>query len=164
MGWDELAIVSSLVTGVATLGVAVFLSVQLRLQHRDSERQHLDSERDFAFSNENRQQNLFQGVYVDSEAWDLQWKGLSDYESLTPKEEFRFRIIQQMIYLWSWNAWRLKRDGEDTARFRFQWVQLLEQPGARRFHEEWGRPLLARDASMLAFVEGVYEELESQAA
>ena len=157
MDWDQLATVAQLVTGAATLLVAAFLWNQLRVQHRDSER-------DFAFSNENRQQNLFQGVYVDSEAWDLQWKGLSDYESLTPKEEFRFRIIQQMIYLWSWNAWRLKRDGEDTARFRFQWVQLLEQPGARRFHEEWGRPLLARDASMLSFVEEVYEEMESQAA
>ena len=157
MGWDQLATFAQLVTGAATLLVAVFLWNQLRVQHRDSER-------DFAFSNENRQQNLFQGVYVDSEAWDLQWKGLSDYESLTPKEEFRFRIIQQMIYLWSWNAWRLKRDGEDIARFRFQWVQLLEQPGARRFHEEWGRPLLARDASMLSFVEEVYEEMESRTA
>tara|TARA_B110000438_G_scaffold31784_2_gene31293 strand:- start:90 stop:584 length:495 start_codon:yes stop_codon:yes gene_type:complete len=164
MDWDQLATISQLVTGAATLAVAVFLANQLRLQRKDSDRAHNDSERDFAFSNENRQQNLFQGVYVDSEAWDLQWKGLSDYESLTPKEEFRFRIIQQMIYLWSWNAWRLKRDGEDIARFRFQWVQLLEQPGARRFHEEWGRPLLARDASMLLFVEGVYEEMENQAA
>ena len=41
MGWDELAIVSSLVTGIATLGVAIFLAVQLRVQHKDSERLHL---------------------------------------------------------------------------------------------------------------------------
>ena len=49
MGWDELAIASSLVTGIATLGVALFLSVQLRVQHKGSERLHLDSERQFAF-------------------------------------------------------------------------------------------------------------------
>ena len=49
-------------------------------------------------------------------------------------------------------------------RFEYQWQQMLEFPGQRRFHENWGRRLLSRDPSMLQFVEGVYEELESQAA
>ena len=82
MGWDELAIMSSLVTGVATLGVAVFLSVQLRLQHKDSERLHLDSERQFAFLNENRQQELFISYYETESAANVFWKGASDFESL----------------------------------------------------------------------------------
>ena len=41
MDWDQLATVAQLVTGVATLGVAVLLLSQLRQQHRDSEREVL---------------------------------------------------------------------------------------------------------------------------
>ena len=36
MGWDQLATVAQLITGVATLGVAVLLVSQLRQQQRDS--------------------------------------------------------------------------------------------------------------------------------
>ena len=42
-------------TGAAMLAVSVFLATQLRIQRQDSERAHNDSERDFAFFNENRQ-------------------------------------------------------------------------------------------------------------
>ena len=41
MDWDQLATVAQLVTGVATLAVAVLLVSQLRQQHRDSEREIL---------------------------------------------------------------------------------------------------------------------------
>ena len=41
MDWDQLATVAQLVTGAATLGVAVLLVSQLRQQHRDSEREVL---------------------------------------------------------------------------------------------------------------------------
>ena len=51
MDWDQLATVAQLITGAATLLVAVFLWNQLRVQHRDSER-------NFVFANEERQQEL----------------------------------------------------------------------------------------------------------
>ena len=41
MDWDQLATLAQLVTGVATLAVAVLLVSQLRQQHRDSEREIL---------------------------------------------------------------------------------------------------------------------------
>ena len=41
MDWDQIATLSQLVTGVATLAVAVLLVGQLRQQHRDSEREIL---------------------------------------------------------------------------------------------------------------------------
>ena len=109
MGWDELAIVSSLVTGIATLGVAVFLSVQLRVQHKDSERLHLDSERQFAFLNENRQQELFISYYETESAANLFWKGASDFDSLTEAEENRYRMMMHSMYFHLVNAWKLER-------------------------------------------------------
>jgi len=163
MGWDELAIVSSLVTGIATLGVAVFLSVQLRLQHRDSERLHLDSERQFAFLNENRQQELFISYYETESAANLFWRGGSDFESLTDAEENRYRMMMHSMYFHLVNAWKLERDGGDTERLRSQWERTLRHPGRRRIYEKTGRDLLARDPGISEFVEEIYDELESRA-
>jgi len=36
MEWEQLAIIAQIVTGIATLAVAMFLASQLRQQHRDS--------------------------------------------------------------------------------------------------------------------------------
>ena len=156
MDWDQIATLSQLVTGAATLLVAGFLWNQLRVQHRDSER-------DFIFANENRQQELYLSIFGEGENAELYWKAAQSYESLSPGEEYRYRRLKQVMYIWMWNAWRVKRDGEGLERFESQWEQMLEFPGQRRFHEKWGRRLLTRDPSMFALVEGVYEELESQA-
>ena len=36
MDWEQLTIIAQIVTGIATLAVAMFLASQLRQQHRDS--------------------------------------------------------------------------------------------------------------------------------
>ena len=164
MGWDELAIVSSLVTGIATLGVAVFLSVQLRVQHKDSERLHLDSERQFAFLNENRQQELFISYYETDSAANVFWKGAMDFEALTEVEENRYRMMMSSMYFHLVNAWKLERDGCDMERLRVQWERTLRHPGQRRLYEKSGRALLQSDPDITEFVEESYNELESQAA
>ena len=157
MGWDELATVSSLVTGAATLLVAVFLWNQLKVQHRDSER-------DFAFANETKQQDLFASWYSDESASNLLWKAYNSYELLAPEEVHRFRLMYQQMYLHQLNAWRLKRDGDDLRRWRLQWERILGSAGQRRYLEDWGRPILELDQSLCEFVENIYQELESQAA
>lgn len=156
MDWDQLATVSQLVTGLGTLAVAVFLWKQLKVQHRDSER-------DFAFANENRLQNLTMGIYGDESTSEVYWNACTAWDSLAPAEVNRFRFLQTLNYLNVWNSWRLKRDAESLERFRLQWRTLLENPGQRRFHERWGRDLVERDPSLFAFVEQIYDELEAQA-
>ena len=88
MDWDQLATVSQLVTGAATLLVAVFLWNQLKVQHRDSERA-------FAFANETKQQDLLASYYSDESASNLLWKANHSYESLAPEELNRFRLMYQ---------------------------------------------------------------------
>ena len=58
MDWEQVTIIAQIVTGAATLAVAVFLASQLRVQHKDSER-------DFAFAFENRQQALTVSIFAD---------------------------------------------------------------------------------------------------
>jgi hypothetical protein len=157
MGWDQLATVAQLVTGAATLLVAVFLWNQLKVQHRDSER-------DFAFANETKQQDLIASWYSDESASNLLWKAYNSYEALAPEEVHRFRLMYQQMYLHQLNAWRLKRDGDDLRRWRLQWERTLGSAGQRRYLEDWGRPILELDQSLWDFVEEIYQELESQAA
>ena len=157
MGWDELATLAQLVTGAATLLVAVFLWNQLKVQHRDSER-------DFAFANETKQQDLIASWYSDESASNLLWKAYNSYEALAPEEVHRFRLMYQQMYLHQLNAWRLKRDGDDLRRWRLQWERTLGSAGQRRYLEDWGRPILELDQSLWDFVEEIYQELESQAA
>ena len=157
MDWDQLATVSQLVTGGATLLVAVFLWNQLKVQHRDSER-------DFAFANETKQQDLIASWYSDESASNLLWKAYNSYEALAPEEVHRFRLMYQQMYLHQLNAWRLKRDGDDLRRWRLQWERILGSAGQRRYLEDWGRPILELDQSLWDFVEEIYQELESQAA
>ena len=156
MGWDQLAMLVQLVTGVATLAVAGLLVSQLKVQHRDSER-------DFAFANENRQQNMTLGLFGDQATGQLQWKAATQWDQLTEEKANRFRFLQQSLYLMLWNAWRLKRDGDSLDRYKVQWGQLLEHPGQRRFYEKWGRHICSRDSSFLECAEGVYQDFESQA-
>ena len=157
MGWDQIATVAQLVTGIATLAVAVLLVSQLKVQHRDSER-------DFAFANETKQQDLIASWYSDESASNLLWKAYNSYEALAPEEVHRFRLMYQQMYLHQLNAWRLKRDGDDLRRWRLQWERILGSAGQRRYLEDWGRPILELDQSLCEFVEEIYQELESQAA
>ena len=157
MGWDQVAIVAQLLTGVATLAVAVFLASQVRVQHRDSERS-------FAFANETKQQDLLASWYSDESAAILVWKGANAFESLAPAEVNRYKMMYQQMYLHQLNSWRLKRDGDELTRWRLQWSNILREPGQRRYFETWGRNILALEPTLLEFATGVYEELESQAA
>ena len=157
MGWDQIATLAQLVTGIATLAVAVLLVSQLKVQHRDSER-------DFAFANETKQQDLIASWYSDESGSNLLWKAYNSYEALAPEEVHRFRLMYQQMYLHQLNAWRLKRDGDDLRRWRLQWERILGSPGQRRYLEDWGRPILELDQSLCEFVEKIYQELESQAA
>jgi|TARA_B110000263_G_scaffold132285_1_gene114961 hypothetical protein len=155
MDWEQLTIIAQITTGVATLAVATFLASQLRIQHRDSER-------DFAFAFENRQQDATLSVFGDESTRKLYWKALTDWDSLTGEEMYSFRFIYQQMYLGSWTSWRMRRDGDSLERYQMQWGQLLEYSGQRRFHEVYGRDILKRDQSLLNFVENVYQELESE--
>ena len=155
MDWEQLTIIAQIVTGVATLAVAAFLASQLRIQHKDSER-------DFAFAFENRQQEMIFSVFGDEATGKLWWKGSSDWDSLSDEEMNRFRFIFQQFYLQGWTNWRLKRDGDNLDRYRVQWGQILERSGHRRFYEAYGRDLLKRDQSLLNFAENVYQEFESE--
>ena len=163
MDWDQLATVAQLVTGAATLAVAIFLAVQLRLQREDA-RRACRSVRNFDFGNEELLQDLVMTVVGDESTSELYWKAAFDWDSLSPAEVQRFRWLQQHMYLNMWETWVRERDGDNVYRFRNQWaccwnIQVNEgfmKSGVEIFRN--GGPVFSQIA------EEVYEKMESQAA
>ena len=83
MDWDQLATLAQLVTGVATLAVAVLLVSQLRQQHRDAEREIL-------YTSQGRMQDLMRTV-MNSDFGPIWTKGGEDFDSLNPVEKEQYR-------------------------------------------------------------------------
>ena len=85
MDWDQIATLSQLVTGVATLAVAVLLVGQLRQQHRDSEREILYTA--------NRDMTDIFGRTIDPHFGPIWHKGGKDFDSLSVEEEEQYRVL-----------------------------------------------------------------------
>ena len=97
MDWDQLATLAQLVTGVATLGVAVLLVSQLRQQHRDAEREIL-------YTSQGRAQELMRAV-MTSDFGPIWTKGGQDFDSLNPVEKEQYRAFgYSLLTLLSVNA------------------------------------------------------------
>ena len=135
MDWDQLATLAQLVTGVATLGVAVLLVSQLRQQHRDSEREIL-------YTAQGGMQDVMCRT-LDSHFGPIWHKGSQDFDSLNPEEQSQFRNLSySMLTLQSVNA-RAGHEGLDrgvASRIQAQtnggWKQW---PGLATYYERYGR-------------------------
>ena len=135
MDWDQLATLAQLVTGIATLGVAVLLVSQLRQQHRDSEREIL-------YTSQGRMQDLMRSI-MTSDFGPIWTKGGQDFDSLDPIEREQFRALgYSMLMLQSVNA-QSGHEGLDRgveSRLRVQtegtWTSW---PGMADYYEQYGR-------------------------
>ena len=92
MGWNDVATAAQLVTGAATLAVAVFLATQLRIQRQDSERAHSDSEREILYAANRDIVNIFAKT-IDPHFGSIAYKGGQDFDSLDGEERLQFLML-----------------------------------------------------------------------
>ena len=135
MDWDQLATLAQLVTGVATLGVAVLLVSQLRQQHRDAEREIL-------YTSQGRMQDLMRSV-MTSDFGPIWARGSQDYDSLSPEEQQQFRAFgYSFMTLQSVNA-QAGHEGLDrgvASRIQAQTdAGWKTWPGLATYYERYGR-------------------------
>tara|TARA_Y100001970_G_scaffold150508_1_gene184517 strand:- start:605 stop:1129 length:525 start_codon:yes stop_codon:yes gene_type:complete len=135
MDWDQIATVAQLVTGVATLAVAVLLVSQLRQQHRDSEREIL-------YTSQGRMQDL-QRTIMTADFGPIWARGSQDFDSLTTEEQQQFRALcYSMLTLQSVNA-QSGHEGLDrgvASRIQAQTTGAYKQwPGIATYYERYGR-------------------------
>ena len=142
MDWDQVATISQLVTGAATLAVAAFLAVQLRLQRKDSERAHRDSEREILYTAQGRVQDLMRTV-MTSDFGPIWTKGGQDFDSLNPVEKEQYRGFgYSLMTLQSVNS-QSGHEGLDhgvESRLRVQTEGTWKSwPGMATYYEQYGR-------------------------
>ena len=135
MGWDQLATVAQLITGAATLAVAVLLVSQLRQQHRDSEREIL-------YTSQGRMQDLWKNI-MTSDFGPIWARGSQDFDSLNEEEQQQFRGLgYSMLTLQSVNA-QSGHEGLDrgvASRIEAQTTGSYKQwPGLATYYERYGR-------------------------
>ena len=135
MGWDELATLAQLVTGIATLGVAVLLVSQLRQQHRDAEREIL-------YTSQGRMQDIWKNI-MTSDFGPTFARGSQDFDSLNEEEQQQFRGLgYSMLTLQSVNA-QSGHEGLDrgvASRIEAQTTGSYKQwPGLATYYERYGR-------------------------
>jgi hypothetical protein len=135
MDWDQLATLAQLVTGIATLAVAVLLVSQLRQQHRDSEREIL-------YTSQGRMQDLMRSI-MTSDFGPIWTKGGQDFDSLDPIEKEQYRAFgYSMMTLQSVNA-QSGHEGLDRgveSRLRVQTEGTWKSwPGMAAYYEQYGR-------------------------
>ena len=135
MDWDQLATVAQLVTGIATLGVAVLLVSQLRQQHRDAEREILyTANRDIT--------NLF-GRTIDPHFGPIWHKGGKDFDALTAEEEEQYRVLCYSLMMTQSVNFRAGHEGLDRgidSRVQTQSLAFWTVfPGMATYYERFGR-------------------------
>ena len=135
MDWDQLATLAQLVTGIATLGVAVLLVSQLRQQHRDSEREIL-------YTSQGRMQDLWKNI-MTSDFGPIWARGSQDFDSLNEEEQEQFRAFgYSFMTLQSVNA-QSGHEGLDrgvASRIQAQTdAGWKTWPGLATYYERYGR-------------------------
>ena len=98
MDYEFVVILSQAGTGVATLAVALFLSIQLRLQHKEATiAAHGDLTRGFA--------DIVRDVYSNHELADIYLRGKDKYKTLEKQELHRFNVLLWSYYLQIQQMW-----------------------------------------------------------
>ena len=154
MDWDQLATVAQLITGAATLGVAVLLVSQLRQQHRDAEREILyTANRDIT--------NLF-GRTIDPHFGPIWHKGGKDFDALTAEEEEQYRVLCYSLMMTQSVNFRAGHEGLDRgidSRVQTQSLAFWTvYPGMATYYERYGRSHTF-DPELKALLDSAFLEL-----
>lgn len=127
MDWEQLTIIAQIATGVATLAVAIFLASQLRLQHKDSQK-------DITMRIQSRLDTYRSAMGSNQELSDLFIRGQNDYLLLNQKEKQQFFWLATGMM----TSWMNMGEYEDSIGYDMDalYYGLFSQKGTRDFFAE----------------------------
>ena len=160
MDWDQVATVAQLVTGAATLAVAVFLATQLRIQRQDSQRSHGDSEREILYAANRDIVNIFAKT-MDPHFGPIAYKGGQDFDSLEGEERLQFLMLCYSYMMTQSVNFRAGNEGLDRgieSRLRAQSLGFWTiYPGIGTYYERYGRSHTF-DPEMRAIIDSAFHD------
>ena len=150
MDWEQLTIIAQIVTGIATLAVAVFLASQLSQQHRDSQK-------DIVMRIQDRADTYRVEMFKDPKLATLWNRGQSSYSTLSDEEKEQFGwLCLGLTTIWMNMSEYIDEVGIETETI---FKNMLEGEGMRaRLADEKGmRPVLP--AKFVAYLDEISGEM-----
>ena len=155
--------IAQILTGTATLVVAIFLAGQLILQRKVLDRAHDDAERDLAFSAAIRRDSIVFARLANPVLEETVIKGMSDLSTLdTPTEMHRFQSYARLLESCLNYDWTLGRDDNTLSMFQNQINALLSTSSMRTHYRNVGRSNI-HNPELRKLMDELYEQLEETA-
>ena len=171
----DLVVIAQLITGVATLIVALVLVFQLRKQSRQLEVQHLDSDRQLSMESVKMLSRQKELEIVDNNFSELFYKAkFNGLDKLSKLELSKitdwYRGYQHRLV----TEWRLGRMDNSLAYFKVHYRNLFENQSAKEFYINTDNGMSLRDGLLYAennpqqkkglikIADEVYEEISGE--
>ena len=115
----DLTSIAQIVSGIATLVVALVLLIQIRQQHKDAEIQ-------IAIMSETMNEKIYNFGNYDQNFIDVMMKAIStSFEDLHENEQFIFRQWHSVAHRRIIQDWRLGRANRDPLAYKIAYKQLF---------------------------------------
>ena len=150
---------AEILTGAATLVVAIFLAGQLVIQRSALNRAHQDAERELAFASRNTINSIILGRLTSDGLASSVSRGFDDMDSLSePSDLLRFTGYMTQTYQAFIMEWLLSRESVDAVEFEERMTRLFIPRGGRQYYLRTGREIVRfRSAELFKMFEGLYE-------
>ena len=159
MDTDLIVAVAQIVTGIATLVVALFLAGQLVLQRKFLNRAHSDAERELTLSSLSLFQDHLNSRVVNESVRNLYSKRHEGLDTLSPSEHDGLTTHFRMGYLITNNEWSLGRARNFPGYYIKRFQGYMDSIGGREYYVKTGRAILNR-AKLVEIADEVFEELD----
>ena len=152
--------IAQILTGTATLVVAIFLAGQLVIQRKVLDRAHVDAERDLVFSAAIRRDSIVFARLSNPVLEETMMKGMSDLSAIdTPIEMHRFQSYVRLLESCLNYDWTLGRDDNTVSMFQNQINSLLSTNSMRTHYRNVGRTNI-HHPELRNLMDKQYEEIE----
>tara|TARA_Y100000768_G_scaffold170491_1_gene127617 strand:- start:1475 stop:1957 length:483 start_codon:yes stop_codon:yes gene_type:complete len=155
----DLVVIAQIITGTATLIVALVLVYQLRQQHRDSDRELSMKSMELV------QKQMFIGL-DNQDFRKILTKRKNGLMSFTDDEKELVFNYNNMIIVRINTEWRLGRLSGNKIYFKNNYRTLLSTKADLEYFKEFGRDYIKRtnagNSNLLAIADEVYEELTGE--
>ena len=164
----DLVVIAQIITGLATLIVALVLVFQLRKQNQQLELQHKDADIQISMLSENILEKLYNFGNYDDEFISVIYKGrLNNFEKLNDEEKWKFNSWAGVVHRRIAIDWRLGRANNFAPAFKLAYKNLFEYKSALDIYKKiWRNILLTMDdingKGLTNIADEVYEEITGE--
>ncbi|MFL2648599.1 MAG: hypothetical protein ACJ0J2_01755 [Dehalococcoidia bacterium] len=141
----DLVVIAQIITGLATLIVALVLVFQLRKQNQQLELQHKDAEIQLSMMGENIHEKLYNfGNYSDEFLKILYKSKNSELSDLSDEQRWKFESWARNVFRKTVIDWRLGRAENTDFSYKLAFNQFFSYKSSLDFYKDFLRKNLVR--------------------